>query len=69
MDRYEMTVYWSAEDGRYIVEVAELPGCMADGKTRMEAIGNAETVIAEWIDTAKMLGRTIPEPKKRERTA
>jgi len=60
-----MIVYWSDDDQSYIVEVPELPGCMADGKTYGEAVRNAEEVIEEWIETAKELGRPIPEPKGR----
>ena len=60
-----MIIYWSDEDNAYIVEVPELPGCMADGKTYEEAIKNAQTVIEEWIETAKELGREIPAPKGR----
>lgn len=63
--KYEMVIYWSAEDDAYIVEVPELAGCMADGKTYAEAVANAEVVIDEWIETAKELGRVIPEPKGR----
>ena len=65
MIRYEMIIYWSHEDGAFIVEVPELPGCMADGSTYKEAVDNAEFVIQEWIDTAKDLGRPIPQPKGR----
>ena len=61
--RYELVIYWSQEDDSFVVEVPELPGCMADGKSYQEAVTNAETVIAEWIETAKALGRSIPEPK------
>ena len=46
-----------------IVEVPELPGCMADGATYEEAVANAQTVVQEWIDTAQSLGRPIPEPR------
>jgi predicted RNase H-like HicB family nuclease len=46
-------------------EVPELAGCAADGSTRQEALANVETVIAEWLETAKELGRPIPEPKSR----
>ncbi len=60
---YEMIIYWSDEDNCYLVEVPELPGCMADGKTRTEAVANAEVIISEWIEVAKEDGRTIPEPK------
>lgn len=65
MYKYERIVYWSEEDGTFIVEVQELPGCMADGETVGEAIANAEVIIREWIETAKELGREIPEPKGR----
>ena len=61
--KYEMIIYWSREDGAFIVEVPELPGCMADGSTYQEAASNAEVVISEWIETAKEFGRPIPEPK------
>jgi len=63
--RYEMIIYWSREDGAFIVEVPELPGCMADGSSYKEAVDNAEVVIQEWIETAKELGRPIPQPKGR----
>jgi len=63
MFKYEILIYWSEEDGFFIAEVPELPGCMADGNTYEEAVNNAETVITEWIETAKSLGREIPSPK------
>ncbi len=61
--RYELIVYWSAEDQSYIVEVPELPGCMSNGATYQEAVANTEVVIGEWIDTAHEIGRPIPEPR------
>ena len=63
--KYEIIIYWSDKDNAYLVEVPELPGCMADGKTYREALSNAEKIIQEWIDTAKDLGRPIPSPKGR----
>jgi len=63
--KYEMVVYWSDEDGAYVVEVPELPGCMADGSTYEEAIDNTLLVVREWMETAKELGREIPKPKGR----
>lgn len=63
--KYELIIYWSIDDNCFIVEVPELAGCMADGNTYLEAINNAEVVINEWIETAKLLGRSIPEPKGR----
>ena len=63
--KYEIIIYWSDKDNAYLVEVPELPGCMADGKTYREALSNAEQIIQEWIKTAKELGRPIPAPKGR----
>jgi predicted RNase H-like HicB family nuclease len=65
MTRYEIIIYWSQEDQTFIAEVPELPGCMADGATHHEALANAEIVISEWIETAREMGRPIPEPKGR----
>ena len=62
--KYEIILYWSEEDGAYLAEVPELPGCMADGNTYEEALKNIEVIVHEWIETAKELGRPIPEPKK-----
>lgn len=63
--KYEIIIYWSDEDNSFIAEVPELPGCMADGKTYQEALSNAEVIISEWIETAKEIGRSIPQPKGR----
>ena len=63
--RYEITIYWSQEDNAFIAEVPELAGCMADGITYREALDNVELIINEWIETARELGRPIPEPKGR----
>lgn len=63
MYKYEIIIYWSDEDECYIAEVPELSGCMTDGETMAEALDNIHTVISEWIETAKTLGRDIPEPK------
>ena len=63
--KYEIIIYWSAEDEAYIAEVPELPGCAADGTTYKQALANVEVVIREWVETAGELGRAIPQPKGR----
>lgn len=65
MLKYERIIFWSEEDGKWIVDVPELSGCMADGETPAVALENAEIVIAEWIEVAKELGREIPQPQGR----
>jgi predicted RNase H-like HicB family nuclease len=61
--RYELIIYWSKDDHTFVVEVPELPGCMADGKTYAEAVKSAEAVIDEWIESSRTLDRPIPEPR------
>jgi predicted RNase H-like HicB family nuclease len=65
MPECELIIYWSDDDQAFIAEVPELPGCAADGQTYKEALANAETVIQEWLETARELGRPIPTPKGR----
>ncbi|MHB9150855.1 MAG: type II toxin-antitoxin system HicB family antitoxin [Thermoleophilia bacterium] len=47
---------WSEEDGAFVAEVPELPGCMADGATYEEALAGVNLVAQEWIETAVELG-------------
>lgn len=48
-------------DGRWIAEIAQIPGAMAYGKTRNEAVAHVEAlalrVLAERLDQ----GETTPE--------
>ena len=63
MYKHAVIIYWSNEDNSYIAEVPELAGCMADGTTMQSALENVHTVMEEWIETAKLMGREIPVPK------
>lgn len=63
--RYEIILYWSDEDQAVIAEVPELPGCAADGETYEDALTNVQTIIDEWIQAARDLGREVPKPKGR----
>jgi predicted RNase H-like HicB family nuclease len=63
--RYEIIVSWSEADAAFIAEVPELPGCAADGATYQEAVANVEVVMREWVETARELGRPIPQPRGR----
>ena len=65
MIKYEVIIYWSEEDGAFVAEVPELPGCSTHGDTQEEALGSAQDAIRLWIDTAKEFGDPIPEPKGR----
>lgn len=63
--KFKAIIYWSNNDEAFIAEVPELAGCAADGPTPHEALANAHVIVQEWVETARALGREIPEPKGR----
>ena len=65
MTKYAVIIYWSDEDGAFVAEVPELPGCAAPGRTQDRALGKAQDAIRLWIDAAREFGDPVPEPKGR----
>jgi predicted RNase H-like HicB family nuclease len=65
MNNYEIILCWSNEDNSFIAEIPELAGCMADGRSYVEAIQNAEITISEWIETAELIGHAVPVAKEK----
>jgi predicted RNase H-like HicB family nuclease len=63
--KYELVVWWSDEDAVFVVDVPELPGCMAHGATIPDAIANAQDAIDFWLEGARETGRPIPVPRGR----
>lgn len=63
--KYEVIIYWSRADGAFIAEMPEMPGCAADGQTPQDALANVQVIAQEWIETARDLGRHVPEPRGR----
>ncbi len=51
-----------SEGGGFIARVLDLPGCMSDGDTDIEALENAHDAITAWIDCARQMGRPVPHP-------
>lgn len=64
-DNYEIVIYWSDEDGVFVAEVPELPGCAAHGDSREEALRQAQQAIDNWLEAAHEIGHPIPAPKGR----
>ena len=64
-NRYEVIIFWSDEDGAFVADVPELPGCVAHGASHEEALRNAQDGVALWLASASELGRSIPQPKGR----
>ena len=46
MDKYEVIIYWSAEDNAFVAEVPELAGCMAHGPSHESALANIKDAMA-----------------------
>jgi predicted RNase H-like HicB family nuclease len=63
--KYELVISWSDDDAAFVVDVPELPGCMAHGSTLNEAVANSQVAIGLWLDGARELGRPIPRPRGR----
>ena len=66
MWKYKRIVYWSDEDQKWIVEVPELPGCMADGTSVVDALIQSEEVIKDWLETAEQIERNKLANEKRK---
>ncbi len=45
--------------------VQQVQSLRSNGATYTEAVTNVEVVIQEWLETARELGRDVPQPKGR----
>lgn len=63
---YEVTLrpLSADEGGGWFATVPDLPGCMGDGDTEMEAIEDVRLAALEWADMAIMQGEKIPAPAR-----
>lgn len=62
--KYEIVIYWDSDDKIFVAEVPDLAGCMAHGKTRIDAAQNVSDAIELWLETAREFGDSIPEPRQ-----
>ncbi len=53
MHKYEVIIYWSNEDGAFVAEVPELPGCSAHGDTQQAALEQIGQAMDLWLETAR----------------
>ena len=63
MHKYEVIIYWSNEDGAFVAEAPELPGCAAPGDSQEMALEHINQAVHLWIETAREFGDPVPEPK------
>ena len=50
------------EDGVFVASAPSLPGCIADGMTREEALRNVREAIALYLESLEAHGDPIPPP-------
>ena len=65
MNKFEVILYCSDEDGVFVGEVPELPGCCAHGENQETALANTQKAIELWLETAREFNDPIPAPKPR----
>lgn len=61
---YKASVY-KDEDGDFVVEIVDLPGCVTHGATIAEAFENLEEAKKVWMESRLAAGLEIPRPKNR----
>lgn len=54
------------EDGGYVVTVPALPGCVTQGDTRDEALGNVREAIELYVEDCLAAGDPVPTETGRE---
>lgn len=53
-------ILYPGEDGYFVVECLSLPGCISQGKTKVEALANIKEAIQLWMEDAIAHGEEIP---------
>lgn len=65
MTDYRINILYSEEAKQHIAEIPDLRGCSASGETPVEAV--REVLIGKrlWLDSRRVYGEPIPEPRYR----
>lgn len=63
MSDYHINVFFSEEDGGYIAQIPDLPGCSAYGDSPEEAVAEVVVAKAAWLEAAEAQGLPVPPPK------
>ena len=64
MNKYPVTIFWSAEDGCFVAVAPDLKGCSAVGHTAEEALREISIAVELWLETAKTEQKPIPAPSR-----
>ena len=56
-------IIFRGEDGYWVAECPSLPGCLSQGKTKEEAVGNIREAIRGYIAALEEDNLTVPEER------
>ena len=62
MKDYHINIFYSDEDRCYVADIPDLSHCSSFGRTADEALREVQIAKKLWIETAKEIGKKIPEP-------
>ncbi len=62
MAEYSIFMQYDPQDNIYVVSIPELPGCMAYGETKEEALREIDVAKELCIESALEDGQSVPEP-------
>ena len=54
-------IIYRGEDGYWVAKCPSLPGCISQGKTKEEAVGNIKEAISGYIAALEEDGLPVPE--------
>ena len=63
---YTIELWRTPDEGGWVVQVKELPGCVSKGETAEEAIAMIQDAMQGWLEVALEMGDAIPEPRPEE---
>jgi antitoxin HicB len=58
--QYPIVIY-PCEEGGYVAEIPALKGCLAQGETLDEVLGELKIVTDLWLETAEKYGQVLPD--------
>ena len=53
------------EGGGFLITFPDLPGCMSDGETEVDALRNGRDAFESWVAACVDAGHSVPEPAYR----
>ncbi|MEZ4664181.1 MAG: type II toxin-antitoxin system HicB family antitoxin [Caldilineaceae bacterium] len=65
MKDFFICIFFSEEDAAYLADIPDLQYCSAFGDTPEEALREVQLAKAAWLETARQLGKPIPQPQYR----